>query len=460
MIINEKKSFIMKNTIIVLLLFASQLSYSQITEYLFDFQYPSQEVGCNPIKEYEHALPNDWKVSHGSPELARIDATTNYNILKLTANQSNSGLTEGVFISHFFSKWHLYNIKIQVATNSELAGFELAAASKLEQTAYLGCNEEVPLLVDSLETIIFKQDVLKTGLLTNKEYEIFNWTPNGNYYQLWLKSLVVGDPSVIYIKSIIIEDLGLIDTKAPSVPQNITIDNYTSTTISLSWDESIDDISGISQYEIEEGPYNYLVSANSEVEFTHLMSCMPYDFRVRAIDRVGNISTWSEYSPVIMTLQEGFDETIENTNLTSKVKYESMSSKSVILEPGFEFTALNQNYVYETLIIDGCGFDLKNDQIITEEDVQMQDLELKTSTSKIVNEKQELVIQPNPATTLVNLSGIEGGKSLKIFNLVGVLEIEIEILNEKTLDVDVSSFSPGIYLVQVDNNETYKLIIK
>ncbi len=75
------------------------------------------------------------------------------------------------------------------------------------------------------------------------------------------------------------------------------------------------------------------------------------------------------------------------------------------------------------------------------------------------SDQQQLVVYPNPVSDIVNLEFSKDvtGSFLKIYNVSGQL-ISNTIISSAEMDLDVSGFEPGVYIVQV--NEAVKRIMK
>jgi len=63
------------------------------------------------------------------------------------------------------------------------------------------------------------------------------------------------------------------------------------------------------------------------------------------------------------------------------------------------------------------------------------------------NETNEVNIFPNPATTTINLEGVDAGK-ITIYNMIGKVIIS-ENIDSPAKKIDVSSFEAGIYLIRI-----------
>ena len=66
-------------------------------------------------------------------------------------------------------------------------------------------------------------------------------------------------------------------------------------------------------------------------------------------------------------------------------------------------------------------------------------------------------IFPNPVSNLINISGIENVKSIKVYSILCSLEKEVFNTNQ----IDVSDLSKGIHIIRVDNGTIFsKKLIK
>jgi hypothetical protein len=73
-------------------------------------------------------------------------------------------------------------------------------------------------------------------------------------------------------------------------------------------------------------------------------------------------------------------------------------------------------------------------------------------------DNSSITLYPNPASGIITVSGVENIKSIKVFSLLGSLEIEVLNANQ----VDVSGLSKGIHMITVDNGTVFtkKFIVK
>jgi len=88
--------------------------------------------------------------------------------------------------------------------------------------------------------------------------------------------------------------------------------------------------------------------------------------------------------------------------------------------------------------------------------VVYQDSLISTDNNKILKEKSEIKIFPNPATESLNIDGISG--NIKIFNNNGNLVWEGNV--EESIKIDLSKFSSGLYYIESKYSSAKFCIIK
>jgi len=81
-----------------------------------------------------------------------------------------------------------------------------------------------------------------------------------------------------------------LDGQAPSVPANLTVSGYTHDSVSLSWDASTDNDTGIDQYTVYVDGTEKMQTSDSSAKVSGLMQGTTYDFAVAAVDGAGNES--------------------------------------------------------------------------------------------------------------------------------------------------------------------------
>lgn len=92
------------------------------------------------------------------------------------------------------------------------------------------------------------------------------------------------------------------DTQAPTVPANLRVTMVTSTSVTLVWDASTDNV-GVTQYDVLQNGASIGGGALTNLTATGLSPGTSYNFRVRARDAAGNMSALS--NQVTATTQPG-----------------------------------------------------------------------------------------------------------------------------------------------------------
>jgi Alpha-tubulin suppressor and related RCC1 domain-containing proteins len=151
-----------------------------------------------------------------------------------------------------------------------------------------------------------------TGLIPETEYSIQIKAKNGADIETQLSQEVIGTTLEQYN-----------DTEAPTTPQNLAVQSKTINTVTLSWDESTDNINVI-RYDILNGT-DIIGSTNGETTFTvtDVIANSLYEFTVKAKDAAGNLSLESnivEYTLLLNEIDRASDGivTASNEDLGSK----------------------------------------------------------------------------------------------------------------------------------------------
>ncbi|HEY4391177.1 MAG TPA: glycosyl hydrolase family 18 protein [Paenibacillus sp.] len=82
------------------------------------------------------------------------------------------------------------------------------------------------------------------------------------------------------------------DTQAPTTPTNVTVTGVTSTSVSLSWTASTDNV-GVTGYDVYQGTSLVLSVTGTTAIVTGLLPSTTYTFKVAAKDAAGNVSPLS-----------------------------------------------------------------------------------------------------------------------------------------------------------------------
>jgi hypothetical protein len=83
------------------------------------------------------------------------------------------------------------------------------------------------------------------------------------------------------------------DTQPPSVPANLTVTGTTSTSVSLSWSASTDDVSGVTGYQVFRGATQVGSPTGLTFTDTGLTASTTYSYTVRAVDATAKVSAAS-----------------------------------------------------------------------------------------------------------------------------------------------------------------------
>lgn len=117
-------------------------------------------------------------------------------------------------------------------------------------------------------------------------------TPLGTYQILAETTLSGYDPSSAQTIIQLNEGSGGGDTQAPSAPGNVMSTAKTSTSVTLSWNASTDNV-GVTAYEVFNGSSLAATVTNTTATITGLTASTTYTFTVKAVDAAGNRSAAS-----------------------------------------------------------------------------------------------------------------------------------------------------------------------
>lgn len=129
---------------------------------------------------------------------------------------------------------------------------------------------------------------------------------------------------------------GTSDTTAPSVPSNLVSSNVTSTSLTLSWNASTDNV-GVTGYDVYMNGSLKTSTTSTSTSITGLTSSTTYSFTVKAKDAAGNTSsssstlnvTTSASAPSVSDLY--FSEYIEGTSNNKALEITNRTGASISL---------------------------------------------------------------------------------------------------------------------------------
>jgi hypothetical protein len=71
--------------------------------------------------------------------------------------------------------------------------------------------------------------------------------------------------------------------------------------------------------------------------------------------------------------------------------------------------------------------------------------------SSVNNELQQISIYPNPAISIINIESINNIDEIRIFDIQSRVVFS-ETINSKTMKINISNFSTGVYIIEVVTN--------
>jgi len=123
---------------------------------------------------------------------------------------------------------------------------------------------------------------------------------------------------------------GTVDTQPPTAPGNLSASNVTTTSITLQWTASTDNV-GVTEYVIYQGTASVGSVSGTTLSFTHtgLTPDMTYSYTVKAKDAAGNVSSSSNSISVKTNVANGPDTQAPTT--PTNVTVTGVTSSSVSL---------------------------------------------------------------------------------------------------------------------------------
>ena len=165
---------------------------------------------------------------------------------------------------------------------------------------------------------IYKNSVFE-GSSSGTAYTVSSLTPNTSY-ALSVKARDAAGNLSNASATLQVSTLNAVDTQAPTAPTSLVSSNLTSTSVTVSWTASTDNV-GVTGYEVSRN--GTIVSASQSTtsyNATGLSASTPYSFTVRAKDAAGN------WSPVSTALSVTTPAAPDTTNPTGSVTTPSPSA--------------------------------------------------------------------------------------------------------------------------------------
>ena len=434
----------MKKLLFILLAVCSAyFAYSQgSTNTTYHFQYipGTGTPACNPDWY-------DWSVSHGSPSYVYPD------YLLLASSYANStSKSEGIFVYYNFSKNNNYQISFRLQWAAGSPKMEVYGANSLFVNKDTSCNEA------SLPNAPYKQLIASEYVNSDITVPLDKpyWNPNGNYNYLWITSHNPGNSSGFMMNEVVIKDFGKVESNPPTVPGNLRTTLVEAKQIKVQWDPSTDDTK-VEGYEVFLNGTSKGTTTKTEYTFTGLTQCTDYTIAVWAFDPYDNYSE-KAFIRVQTTVDLPGDIVLErpvDLSTYPDKRYIVQATNSITLKPGFSVKANDAREYFHARISSGCGDILLSASPPEEEYPYSEEEIIETLKGSLLSDTgtdtdTDLRIYPNPTSDMITVEyhQFTGIEKIVIFDITGKPLLDYR-LSGVVSNVDVSAFSPGIYVIKV-----------
>jgi spore germination protein YaaH len=124
-------------------------------------------------------------------------------------------------------------------------------------------------------------------------------------------------------------------------------------------------------------------------------------------------------------------------------------------------TSLNlnygQTYYFTVRALNGAG--LVGDTVVSNGQILIDTTSNNPTSIKAVFDKNNIVLYPNPANDLINIStNISNHYTINIYDLNGKIYKQI-ICSEKEKQINISNFNSGTYFIEITNTDKQKIIL-
>jgi len=286
---------------------------------------------------------------------------------------------------------------------------------------------------------------------------------------------------------------GVVDTEAPSIPTNLISSSITSSSVSLSWNASTDNV-GVTEYEVYKDGVLAGTVGTTTYTASGLSSGINYAFTVIAKDAAGNTSaassalsvTTSTSTTTDLTLTITFDNYPEETSWTLKNSvgstvasggtYGSQADGSTLVisiddlpEDCYDFTILDTygdgiccsygsgSYTLEvtggTILASGGSFGSSE---VTNFCLPAAAFRFDATTRSIdnVNTQPAINLYPNPANSYINVqvTNAKANGLISIYSTTGAL-VKVVDIEDGEREVDISELPSGIYIISIETKK-------
>nr|WP_299381506.1 fibronectin type III domain-containing protein [Allomuricauda sp.] len=309
----------------------STVSNTETVNTLADSQAPSAIVDLSSANTTDTTTDLSWSAStdniavtnyevfQDGVSIANTGTTTNFNVTGLTAETSYDFT---VFAEDAAGNTSLVSNTETVVTTAApdteapTAITDLASANTTATTTDLSWSASTDNVgVTNYEVFQDGVSIANTG--TTTAFNVTGLSPSTSYDFTVFAEDAAGNTSAVSNTETVNTPF-VPDNEAPSAVTDLAASNTTSTTTTLNWSASTDNI-GVTNYEVfQDGVSIGNTGVNTTLNVTGLTPNTSYDFTVFAEDAAGNTSTVSNTETVLTNAGGGVtDYTSENSNLTT-----------------------------------------------------------------------------------------------------------------------------------------------
>ena len=290
-------------------------------------------------------------------------------------------------------------------------------------------------------TALFTQN--GTGTETTWTHKTYSVSIPTGLHSVVLEWFLNGD--AMLIDNVIVTVNTVSDTQAPSVPTGLASSTITSTSFTLSWTASTDNV-GVISYEVFRGTTSCGTTASTTLSVTGLTAATAYSMTVKAKDAAGNISAASTVLTVTTLSNTVTKYTLTVTGGTGSGSYEAAAKVAVSASAApsgklFDKWTGDVSYLKNsTDSINEITMPTKNISITATYKDKPIALDALSSTIRIF---------PNPASDQVTITadGMTNGY-LSLISSSGIIVVEKTITSD-VIRVDVSGLAKGFYTVRI-----------
>ena len=255
------------------------------------------------------------------------------------------------------------------------------------------------------------------------------------------------------------------DTQAPTVPAGLSSSAIAQTSFTLSWSASTDNV-GVTGYEVFRNGTSIGTPTGTTLSVTGLICGTSYAMTVRARDAGGNWSAQSTPSNVTTATcsdtqaptaptglsssnltQTSFtlswNASTDNVGVVSYEVFRGAVSCGTTVTTSLNITGLNvaTSYPMTVKAKDAAGNVSSASSVVN----------VATASLDIENFSKNVCIYPNPVADILNITNIEPGSVVSIYNMNGVMLYQVKA-EADFLNLNTRSFSKGVYVCYVLNS--------